>query len=72
MNNFIYFGKGGEMAPNRLEDQENSVLALHLPQISMVYVNTLMIQQILSEPTWRSRMTERDMGGAEPAAAWAS
>ena len=66
VNNFIYFGKGGEMATNRLEDQEVSVLALHLLQISMVYVNTLMIQQILSEPAWRSRMTERDMAALNP------
>ena len=54
------------MATNRLDDQEISVLALQLLQISMVYVNTLMIQQILSEPTWRSRMTERDMAALNP------
>ena len=66
VNSFIYFGKGGEMAANRLEDQEISMLALHLLQISMVYVNTLMIQNILSEPTWRSRMTERDMSALSP------
>jgi TnpA family transposase len=29
-NGFIFFGKGGEVATNRLEDQEVSVLALHL------------------------------------------
>jgi len=54
------------MATNRLEDQEISMLALHLLQISMVYVNTLMIQNILSESTWRARMTERDMSALSP------
>jgi TnpA family transposase len=31
-NSFIFFGKGGEVATNRLEDQKLSVLALHLLQ----------------------------------------
>ncbi len=59
-NSFIFYGKGGEVATNRLEDQELSVLALHLLQISLVYVNTLMIQQVLNEPSWRSRMKLED------------
>jgi TnpA family transposase len=29
------------------------MLALHLLQISLVYINTLMIQQVLAEPTWQ-------------------
>jgi TnpA family transposase len=49
-NDYIYYGKGGEMATNRLEDQELAMLSLHLLQICLVYINTLMIRQILSEP----------------------
>lgn len=41
-NAFTFYGKGGEMASNRLEDQELAMLALHLLQIAVVYVNTLM------------------------------
>ena len=37
-NAFIHYGKGGEFASNRLEDQEIAMLALHLLQISMVYI----------------------------------
>ena len=33
-NGFIFFGKGGEVATNRLDDQEVSVLCLHLLQIT--------------------------------------
>ena len=51
-NDFIYYGKGGEMATNRLEDQELAILSLHQLQICLVYINTLMIQQIFSEPQW--------------------
>ena len=31
-NSFIWFGKGGEVATNRHEEQEVSLLALHLLQ----------------------------------------
>ena len=52
INSSIYFGKSGEMATNNLEDQEISVLSLHLLQLSLVYIDTLMIQQVLNEPEW--------------------
>lgn len=65
-NGFIFFGKGGEVATNRLEDQEVSVLALHLLQSCLVYINTLMLQRVLDEPAWRSRMTEADLRGLCP------
>ena len=65
-NGFIFFGKGGEIASNRLEDQEISVLALHLLQICLVYVNTLMLQRVLTEPTWLERMTPEDHRALTP------
>ncbi len=61
-----FFGKGGEVATNRLEDQKLSVLALHLLQTCLVYVNTLMLQRVLEEPVWTSRMTEADQRGLSP------
>lgn len=42
------------------------MLSLHLLQISLVYINTLLIQNVLSEPTWRQRMTEEDWRGLTP------
>jgi TnpA family transposase len=65
-NSFIFFGKGGEVATNRVEDQEVSVLALHLLQSCLVYINTLMLQRVLEEPPWRTRMTEVDLRGLTP------
>jgi TnpA family transposase len=65
-NGFIFFGKGGEISSNRLQDQEMSVFALHLLQNSLVYVNTLMLQQILAEPAWRNRMTPEDWRALSP------
>jgi hypothetical protein len=40
----------GEMVSNRREDHEISMLALHLIQNCMVYINTLMIQKVLAQP----------------------
>ena len=65
-NNFILYGKGGEFASNRLEDQEIAMLSLHLLQVSLVYINTLMIQQVLSEPAWQGRLTAADLRALTP------
>ena len=65
-NGFVFFGKGGEIATNRLEDQEISALALHLLQASLVYVNTRMIQSVLVEPKWSRRLTPEDHRGLTP------
>ena len=65
-NGFIFFGKGGEVASNRLDDQEVSVHALHLLQSCLVYVNTLMLQRVLAEPAWMARMTPADVRGLTP------
>ena len=65
-NGFIFFGKGGEVASNRLEDQEVSVHALHLLQSCLVYVNTLMLQRVLAEPAWMARMTPADARALTP------
>ena len=48
-NSFIFYGKGGEIQTNRMEDQEVAVLALHLLQNCLVLINTLMIQEVLLE-----------------------
>ena len=65
-NGFIHFGKGGEISGNRLDDQEVSMLAMHLLQACMVYLNTLMIQRVLEESRWRKRMTDVDLRALTP------
>jgi TnpA family transposase len=39
-NDFIWYGKGGEIATNNREEQEIAILSLHLLQICLVYINT--------------------------------
>ena len=65
-NDFIFFGKGGEIATNRFEDQELAMLSLHLLQISLVYINTLMIQQVLADRAWLDRMAPDDLRALTP------
>src|SRR5262249_6001030 len=57
---------GGEFASNRREDQEITMLALHLLQICLVYINTLMIQQVLAEPTWEQCLVAEDRRALTP------
>jgi TnpA family transposase len=65
-NDFIFYGKSGEIATNRLDDQEIAVLSLHLLQAALVYINTLMLQQVLAEPSWLARMTPEDYRALTP------
>lgn len=65
-NSFIFYGRSGEIAANRLEEQEVAMLCLHLLQICLVFVNTLMIQNVLHEPVWAERMTTVDLRGLTP------
>jgi len=65
-NSFIFYGKSGEVATNRLDEQEVSLLCLHLLQISLVYINTLMIQEVLGDPAWSHRLTAADLRALTP------
>ncbi len=42
------------------------MLALHLLQICLVYINTLMLQQVLAEPVWRGHMGAAERRGLTP------
>jgi len=49
-----------ELSSNQLANQEISILALHLLQTCLVYVNTLMIQQVLEDKKWSGHMNKHD------------
>ena len=59
VNDYIFFGKSGELSSNRREEQEISMICLQILQSCLGYINTLMIQRILGEPNWTQRMTQR-------------
>jgi len=57
---FIFYGKLGEISTNNKEDQELAVACLHLLQVCMSYINTLIIQETLSDPVWKGKLTPED------------
>ncbi len=65
-NEFIFYGRGGEIATNRRDDQELAMLSLHLLQNCLVYINTLMVQRVLAAPAWAGRLTSVDLRALTP------
>jgi TnpA family transposase len=65
-NGFIFYGRAGEIMTNKKDDQEMSLLCLHLLQSSLVFVNTLMIQSVFREKEWLEMMTPRDLSALTP------
>jgi TnpA family transposase len=45
VNGFIFTERGGELLSNKSEDQEMAILCLHLIQVSLAFINTLMLQE---------------------------
>jgi len=65
-NAVIHYGRSGEFATNRRDEQELGAITLHILQAALVYVNTLMIQDILADPAWQDVLTEEDLRGLTP------
>ena len=65
-NDFIFYAKNGDFTASRVMLQEISMLCLHLLQISLVYINTLLIQQVLSDPEWMQTMGPDDLRALTP------
>jgi len=63
---FIFYGKLGEISTNRTKEQALAVSSLHLLQVCMVYINTLIIQELLSDPVWANKLTLEDKRALTP------
>jgi TnpA family transposase len=59
-NEVVFYGKDGVLTGADREHAEVSMLALHLLQSSLVYINTLLIQRVLDDPLWAKRLTLDD------------
>ena len=66
VNDYIKFGKRGELASNRKEEQELGMLCLHILQSCLSMINTLMIQNTLALPEWENVLTDADRRGLTP------
>ncbi len=56
-NEVVFYGKDGKLTGPDRESVEVSMLALHLLQSCLVYVNTLLLQRVLADPKWAKRLT---------------
>ncbi|MCR8936877.1 Tn3 family transposase [Brevibacillus laterosporus] len=67
-NNYIFYGRNSDMQSNSFEDQEVSALSLQLLQNCLVYMNTLMVQEVLYDNNqyWLKQMTPEDFRGLTP------
>ncbi len=64
--NFIFYGRLSEITSNKTNDQELSLLCLHLLQVCMCYINTILIQTVLNDPKWMSILTPEDLRALSP------
>ncbi|MCD9593858.1 Tn3 family transposase [Streptomyces malaysiensis subsp. malaysiensis] len=62
-NTVLHYGKDGALTGPDKEHAETSMLALHLLQSALVHVNTLLVQQVLAETAWASRVSNEDRRG---------
>ncbi|MEU8399445.1 Tn3 family transposase [Nonomuraea sp. NPDC048892] len=65
-NLVIFYGKGGDIATNRREELEMSVLCLRVLQAAPVYIDTLMLQDVLADPEWAELLKPADRRGLTP------
>lgn len=66
VSKYIFYGRAGEISSNHEKAQTLSVISLHLLQLSMVYINTLMIQQIIEEQRLSDVLTKEDKRALTP------
>ena len=62
-NAVIFYGKGGDIAANRRDEQELSVLCLRIRQAALACVNTLMVLGVLAGHAWAGRLTAEGKRG---------
>jgi hypothetical protein len=65
-NDKIYYGREGVITGDDREHAEVSMLALHLLQSSLVFINTQLLQAVRRDPAWAGKLTEEDRRGLSP------
>tara|TARA_Y100000588_G_C14269376_1_gene931579 strand:- start:764 stop:3691 length:2928 start_codon:yes stop_codon:yes gene_type:complete len=59
-NDFVFYGKSGEITSNIRDEQEISMLSLHLLQNCISYVNTLLIEELFKNNFWPNHLKKED------------
>ena len=62
-NAVLCYGRSGEISSNRRDEVEMTALCLRILQAALVYLNVLMLQDVLAEDAWSGRLTAADRRG---------
>jgi TnpA family transposase len=65
-NGELFYGKNKDLTGPDREEQEISMLALHLLQSALVHINTMLVERVLAEQAWASRLTPADRRALTP------
>ena len=63
---FIHYGKQGELATNSRENQEISLLSLHLLQNCLVLINTILVERMIEEKKLLEKLSLEDLRAITP------
>jgi TnpA family transposase len=66
VNDFIFYGNAGIMRNKNPTELELAMLCLHLLQLSMIFINTLLLQQVIQESKALEWMTLEDKRAITP------
>jgi TnpA family transposase len=65
-NSYVFYGRYGELRTNQRESQELSMLCLQVLQNAMVFINTLMIQEVVAATPELKHLSAREFRGLTP------
>ncbi len=65
-NDYIFHGKDSELTGADRDNQEISMLALHLLQSAVVHINTLLLERALADNDWTEDLGDADRRGLTP------
>ncbi|MBB6347514.1 TnpA family transposase [Nonomuraea muscovyensis] len=65
-NDKIFCGREGAIAGADREHAEVTMLALHLLQSSLVFINTQLLQAVLRDSAWVAKLTDEDRRALSP------
>ncbi|MCX4580284.1 transposase [Streptomyces sp. NBC_01571] len=62
----MFYGRESVLTGADRDHAEVSMLALHLPQSSLVLINTQLLQAVFRDPRWAGKLTAADRRGLSP------
>jgi len=65
-NDVIFYARKGRLESNRKEDQEISMLSLHLLQNCLILINTILLERTIEQQRLLEKLSEEDFRALTP------